>query len=100
MNARSGPAHIFFVIESMVAATESMGLSREISEPLVIQTCIGAGVLAQATSKSVATLREEVCVPGGSTEKAISHLDQNGFQEMMKTAIQKSLYANLKMRFA
>lgn len=99
MNDRSGPAHIFFVIESMVAAADSMGLSREIAEPLVIQSCFGAGFLARATSKPIATLRKEVCVPGGSTEKAISHLDQSGFQDMMKMAIQKSLDANLKMRF-
>ncbi|KAB8266295.1 pyrroline-5-carboxylate reductase dimerization-domain-containing protein [Aspergillus pseudonomiae] len=95
----SGPAHFFFVIESMVAAAESMGLSREVAEPLVIQSCLGAGYLARASSKPVATLRKEVCVPGGSTEKAISHLDQSGVQELFKVAIQKSLNANLKMRF-
>ncbi|KAK6816007.1 hypothetical protein RU639_009011 [Aspergillus parasiticus] len=79
----SGPAHFFFVIESMVAAAKSMGLSREAAEPLAIQSCLGAG-------KSV---------PGGSTEKAILHLDQNGAQEFFKVAIQKGLDANLKMRF-
>ncbi|KAE8395436.1 pyrroline-5-carboxylate reductase dimerization-domain-containing protein [Aspergillus alliaceus] len=95
----SGPAHFFFVIESMVAAAESMGLSREAAEPLVIQSCLGAGFLARASSKPVANLRKEVCVPGGSTEKAISHLNQCGVQELFKVAIQKSLDANLKMRF-
>ncbi|KAJ1714128.1 pyrroline-5-carboxylate reductase [Aspergillus flavus] len=96
----SGPAHFFFVIESMVAAAESMGLPREAAEPLVIQSCLGAGYLASASSKSVADLRKEVCVPGGSTEKAISHLDQNGVQTLFKVAIQKSLDANLKMQFS
>ncbi|KAJ5516876.1 hypothetical protein N7527_008436 [Penicillium freii] len=95
----SAPAHFFFVIESMVAAAESLGLPREAAEPLVIQSCLGAGSLAKATSKPVANLRKEVCVPGGSTEKAIAHLDQSGFQELFKAAIQKSLDANLKMRF-
>lgn len=99
MHDRSGPAHFFFVIESMVAAAESMGLPREAAEPLVIQSCLGAGYLASASSKSVADLRKEVCVPGGSTEKAISHLDQNGVQTLFKVAIQKSLDANLKMQF-
>ncbi|KAB8204808.1 hypothetical protein BDV34DRAFT_213571 [Aspergillus parasiticus] len=84
----SGPAHFFFVIESMVAAAKSMVLSREAAEPLAIQSCLGAGYLARAKS-----------VPGGSTEKAILHLDQNGAQEFFKVAIQKGLDANLKMRF-
>ena len=95
---KSGPAH-FFVIESIVAAAESMGLSKEAAEPLVIQSCLGAGFLAKASSKPVTSLRKEVCVPGGSTEKAISHLNQDGIQEIFKAATQKSLDANQKMRF-
>ena len=83
----------------MVSAAEYMGLSREAAEPLVIQSCLGAGFLARASSKPVASLRKEVCVPGGSTEKAISHLDQSGIQELFKAATQKSLDANQKMRF-
>ena len=83
----------------MVSAAESMGLSREAAEPLVIQSCLGAGFLARAISKPVASLRKDVCVPGGSTEKAISHLDQGGIRELFKAATQKSLDANLKMRF-
>ncbi|OJJ36077.1 hypothetical protein ASPWEDRAFT_41310 [Aspergillus wentii DTO 134E9] len=95
----SGPAHFFFVIESMVAAAEAMGLPRDAAEPLVVQSCLGAGFLAKASSKPVASLRKEVCVPGGSTEKAISHLNQSGVQELFRVAMQKSLDANLKMRF-
>lgn len=83
----------------MVSAAESMGLSREAAEPLVVQSCIGAGFLAKASSKPVASLRKEVCVPGGSTEKAISYLDRGGIHELFRAATHKSLEANMKMRF-
>ncbi|KAL4961592.1 pyrroline-5-carboxylate reductase family protein [Aspergillus stella-maris] len=94
----SGPAHFFQVTESMVVAAEAMGLDRETAEPLVIQSCLGAGFLARASSKSVSELREEVCVPGGSTEKAIEYLRENGLGEMFREAMERSLDANREMR--
>ncbi|KAL4954841.1 hypothetical protein BDW69DRAFT_183157 [Aspergillus filifer] len=95
----SGPAHFFLIIESMVVAAEAMGLDRETAEPLVIQSCLGAGFLARASSKPVDELRKEVCVPGGSTESAIQHLQSSGVGELFREALQRSLDANRKMRF-
>jgi pyrroline-5-carboxylate reductase len=94
----SAPAYFYYLIESMVSAAESHGLSPEIARSLVVQSCVGTGMLSRDSTKPIHTLRDEVCVPGGSTEKAIAHLANNHFLEMIRDAIGKSLQANREMK--
>ena len=76
-----------------------MGLPGELAQELVAQTCLGAGTLATRSDKPTGTLRREVCVPGGSTEKAIARLEESHFRLMVREAVERSLQANKAMRF-
>lgn len=94
----SAPAHFYYLIESMIAVAESHGLSTDIARSLIVQSCVGSGLLSQEIDRSIQALRKDVCVPGGSTEKAITHLAENNFPKIVQDAIEKSLQANRDMK--
>lgn len=83
----SGPAYIFYVIESMVAAAVDLGISREMATELVVQTVFGAATLIKQTGDEAQTLRERVSSPGGVTVAAIASLDEHGVRAAFKAAM-------------
>jgi pyrroline-5-carboxylate reductase len=85
------------MMEALITAGESYGLAPDMARLLVTQSCLGAGQLARDADVPVCALRQGVCVPGGSTGKAIAHLEQKGFQGQVKAAVEKSLEANRQM---
>lgn len=74
----SGPAYVFFFIEAMVQAGEQMGLSAQQARQLAQQTVAGAAALAAASPLSPAQLREQVTSKGGTTQAALSSLQDAG----------------------
>lgn len=83
----SGPAYIFLVIEAMQAAAESLGLTREQSRLLCLQTVFGAAKMALEDTEPVSRLREQVTSKGGTTEKALEVLQQGGLVDLFRKAI-------------
>ncbi|MDF3129072.1 pyrroline-5-carboxylate reductase [Kiritimatiellaeota bacterium B1221] len=71
----SGPAYVFYLIESMLAAGEEMGMDPEISRELVLQTVIGAGRLMEETGLAADELRKRVTSKGGTTFAATECFD-------------------------
>ncbi|MGM0454485.1 MAG: pyrroline-5-carboxylate reductase, partial [Thermodesulfobacteriota bacterium] len=67
----SGPAYCFYVIESIVAAGEKLGLTREDAAQLAIGTFSGAIRLLEKQTEDAETLRRKVTSPGGTTEAAL-----------------------------
>ena len=56
----SGPGYVFRIMECMVNAGLAVGLEKDISIRLVIQTFLGAAYLAKESEHSLARLREMV----------------------------------------
>ncbi len=71
----SGPAYIFFVVESMIEAGVHLGLPRATATDLVIQTLVGSGRMLQETGTHPTVLREQVTSPGGTTASALRELE-------------------------
>ncbi len=83
----SGPAYFFLMMESMINASVAEGLSREVSTQLVLQTALGAAVMAKQSKFEVGTLRKQVTSPGGTTQAAIEHFQSVKFEEAVKDAV-------------
>ena len=83
----SGPAYVFYVIESMVSAGVDLGLSREIATKLAVQTVYGAASLIKESGEEAATLRERVSSPNGTTVAAIGTLDSHQVREAFVAAM-------------
>ncbi|MDO3394465.1 pyrroline-5-carboxylate reductase [Nocardioides sp. SOB44] len=71
----SGPAYIFFVVESMIEAGVHLGLPRATATDLVIQTLVGSGKMLRETGTHPTVLREQVTSPGGTTASALRELE-------------------------
>jgi len=86
----SGPAYIFYIIESLVGAGIEMGLSEDDARTLVNHTVLGAARMVMETGESPQVLRARVTSPGGTTEAALKHLDTKGFQKILIDAVKKA----------
>lgn len=83
----SGPAYFFLVMEAMEAAAIANGLATDTARLLTIQTALGAARMAIESSDSPATLRQKVTSPGGTTERALSILEQGELRTLFEKAI-------------
>ena len=83
----SGPAYVFYFVEAMMAAAQSMGLSAEQGRQLALGTFAGATSLALASPDAPSVLRERVTSKGGTTYAAITAMDASGVQEAFIAAM-------------
>lgn len=83
----SGPAYFFLVMEAMQQAAIELGLPEKTAHALTLQTALGAARMAQTSERSLADLRRSVTSPGGTTEKAISVLEENNLHDIFRKAI-------------
>jgi len=87
----SGPAYFALLAEAMIEAGILLGLSREISTDLVIQTMLGSAKLLRDEKMHPVELREMVTSPGGTTIRAIRVLEQSGVRAAFLNAIQAAM---------
>jgi pyrroline-5-carboxylate reductase len=90
----SGPAYVFYFIESMMQAAAEMGLDEEKGKQLALATFTGATALARLSADPPSVLRERVTSKGGTTQAALTRLEQAGvkaaFIEALKAAQQRA----------
>lgn len=84
----SGPAYIFMIIEALSDAGVKMGLSRDVSNVLTIQTVLGAAKLAMESGLHPGELKEMVCSPGGTTIAGIHSLEEGGLPTVLMKAVE------------
>jgi len=83
----SGPAYLFYLAEAMEQAAADLGLADH-ARTLVTQTLLGATELLAASDDTAAALRRKVMSPGGTTEAACRHLDQQQVKQAILNALQ------------
>jgi pyrroline-5-carboxylate reductase len=84
----SGPAYLFFVVESMIEAGVHLGLPRTTATELVVQTVVGSAKLLRETGTHPTVLREQVTSPGGTTAAAIRQLEDHKVRAAFITAME------------
>src|SRR5512146_2392735 len=87
----SGPAYFALLAEAMIEAGLLLGLSREISTKLVVQTMLGTAKQLRDQGMHPVELRESVTSPGGTTIAAIRELEQAGVRAAFLNAIQAAM---------
>lgn len=84
----SAPAYFFLMFEAMEEAGVKLGLPAETARRLAMQTAFGAARMALASDKLPAELKRNVMSPGGTTERAIEHLENAGLRGIMGEALE------------
>jgi pyrroline-5-carboxylate reductase len=87
----SGPAYFALLAEAMIEAGILLGVSREISTTLVVQTMFGTAKQLRDEKMHPVELRESVTSPGGTTIAAIRELEQAGVRAAFLNAIQAAM---------
>ncbi len=83
----SGPAYVFYLLESMIEAAGQMELDAGISRELALATVIGAAKLMQETGEEAGELRNKVTSKGGTTAAAIETMQERGVKESIVAAM-------------
>ena len=84
----SGPAYLFFVVEAMIDAGVMLGLPRDVSTLLVVQTMYGSAHLLRESGTHPTVLREQVTSPGGTTAAALRQLEDHRVKAAFITAME------------
>jgi pyrroline-5-carboxylate reductase len=87
----SGPAYFALLAEAMIEAGILLGLGREVSTQLVVQTMLGTAKLLRDEEIHPVELREKVTSPGGTTIRAIRELENAGVRAAFLNAIQAAM---------
>ncbi len=87
----SGPAYFALLSEAMIEAGILLGLGRDVSTQLVIQTMLGTAKLLRDREMHPVELRERVTSPGGTTIRAVRELEQAGVRAAFLNAIEAAM---------
>lgn len=83
----SGPAYVFLIAEAMIDAGVLVGLPRDVSVALSIQTLVGAATLLAEGDAGPEALRAAVTSPGGTTAAGLRALEQHGVRSAFLDAV-------------
>jgi pyrroline-5-carboxylate reductase len=82
----SGPAYVFYFMQSMMEAAQKMGFSDHDSRVLVSQTFEGAIELFNQSNLSPSNWMNRVASKGGTTRAALDKLEENKVRELIQEA--------------
>jgi pyrroline-5-carboxylate reductase len=90
----SGPAYFFLVAEALIEAGVQMGLARDVSRTLVVETMRGSAALLAETGRDPESLRAEVTSPAGTTAAGVRTLEaravRSAFMEAVAAATERA----------
>ena len=84
----SGPMYVFQIIEGLSDAGVRVGLSRDVSTALTIQTLVGAAKMAEQLKTHPAILKDSVTSPGGTAIAALHSLERNRLRAILMDAVE------------
>ena len=82
----SGPAYVFLVAEALIEAGVLVGLPRDVSRTLAVQTLLGSAHLLDG-GDDPAALRAAVTSPGGTTAAGLRVLEAAGLRSALLEAV-------------
>ena len=85
--AGSGVAYFYLLIEALIDGGVRVGLPRDISRALAVQTVLGAARMVGETGQHPAVLKDAVTTPGGTTIAALDVLESAGVRGTLIAAV-------------
>lgn len=86
----SGPAFVLHFLEAMIDAGVRMGLPRDKSRLLAVQTMKGTMKMLEAEGMHPTLMKEMVTSPGGTTIAGLVYLEEKGFKGKLVRALEEA----------
>ena len=83
----SGPAYVFYLIESLLDSSKNLHLSEQEKKDLLASMISGAANLVLNSDDSPNVLRKKVTSPGGVTQTAIEEFETEGLKEIISKSM-------------
>ncbi len=84
----SGPMYVFQILEGLSDAGVRVGLSRDVSTALTVQTVLGAARMAEELKIHPGVLKDSVTSPGGTAIAALHSLERNRLRAILMDAVE------------
>lgn len=95
----SGPAYIFYMIDTLAAAARAEGLPEDMAMHLAKATVAGAGALAEQAEETPEQLRLNVTSPNGTTQAGLEVLmGENGLAPLMRRTVAAATARSRELR--
>ena len=86
----SGPAYVYYFMESMVDAGVYMGLGRAQATEMVLELFAGSAHMAHKEKCHITQLKEMVTSPGGTTTAGLGALEKRAVKAAVLEAVQEA----------
>lgn len=83
----SGPAYVYMMIDAMADGGVKHGLPKSVALKLAAKVVEGSAKMVLETGRHPASLKDDVCSPGGTTIEAVHALERNGFYTALVNAV-------------
>ena len=83
----SGPAYVFYLIESLLDSSKNLHLSEQEKKNLLASMISGAANLVLNSEDSPNILRKKVTSPGGVTQTAVEEFETKGLKEIISKSM-------------
>ncbi len=86
----SGPAYVFYFMDSMIEAGVLLGMDRKNAAEMVKELFAGSSEMSLKIDKSITEHREMVTSPGGTTAAGLSMLEKHAVKSAIMEAVKKA----------
>ncbi|MEJ2179926.1 MAG: pyrroline-5-carboxylate reductase dimerization domain-containing protein, partial [Gammaproteobacteria bacterium] len=71
--------------------------SKRVAHLLTIQTALGAAKMALESAQDIATLREQVTSPGGTTEQGLKVMNNNNIDQLLLDVLEAAHQRSIEL---
>ena len=93
----SGPAYVFLIVEALIDAGVYVGLPRDVSRRLALQTVRGSVQLVSETGRHPGELKDMVTSPGGTTAEGLQALERAGVPAALVDAVNAAYLKSVRL---
>lgn len=93
----SGPAYVYYFMQSMIEKAEAMGFAKSEAELMVNQTFMGAVHLHNQFDLTCTEWIERVASKGGTTEAALNSFNHDRINAKIGSGLQAALYRSISL---
>ena len=93
----SGPAYVFLIVEALIDAGVYVGLPRDVSRRMALQTVKGSVQLILETGRHPGELKDMVTSPGGTTAEGLQALERAGVPAALVDAVNAAYLKSIRL---